>query len=98
MCTCVRRAAGPVATHCGRAARGHNGGLYGLRPEAFRLPVTWRRPLLTVCRLPPQSHNVDACLSFLDARGVNVQGLSAEGKTDERSKVGGKSAAQRGPV
>uniref|UniRef100_A0A673CPE0 Calponin-homology (CH) domain-containing protein n=1 Tax=Sphaeramia orbicularis TaxID=375764 RepID=A0A673CPE0_9TELE len=24
--------------------------------------------------------NVDACLSFLDARGVNVQGLSAEGK------------------
>ncbi|KAM7366883.1 hypothetical protein PAMP_014821 [Pampus punctatissimus] len=23
--------------------------------------------------------NVDACLSFLDARGVNVQGLSAEG-------------------
>uniref|UniRef100_A0AAV2J0Z1 Calponin-homology (CH) domain-containing protein n=1 Tax=Knipowitschia caucasica TaxID=637954 RepID=A0AAV2J0Z1_KNICA len=33
----------------------------------------------------PRSHtqmtqNVDTCLSFLDARGVNVQGLSAEGK------------------
>uniref|UniRef100_A0A3Q3F2S0 Neuron navigator 3 n=1 Tax=Labrus bergylta TaxID=56723 RepID=A0A3Q3F2S0_9LABR len=27
---------------------------------------------------PPQIENVDACLSFLDARGVNVQGLSAE--------------------
>lgn len=29
---------------------------------------------------PHQIENVDACLSFLDARGVNVQGLSAEGK------------------
>ena len=29
----------------------------------------------------PQIENVDTCLNFLDARGVNVQGLSAEGKT-----------------
>ena len=34
---------------------------------------------LTAC-FCPQIQNVDACLSFLDARGVNVQGLSAEGK------------------
>lgn len=34
---------------------------------------------------PPQIENVDACLSFLDARGVNVQGLSAEGKTKQGS-------------
>jgi hypothetical protein len=27
-----------------------------------------------------QIENVDVCLSFLAARGVNVQGLSAEGK------------------
>lgn len=32
---------------------------------------------------PRQIENVDACLSFLDARGVNVQGLSAEGKADK---------------
>lgn len=35
----------------------------------------------------PSSHqieNVDACLSFLDARGVNVQGLSAEGKNNTK--------------
>ncbi|TNN22848.1 hypothetical protein EYF80_067036 [Liparis tanakae] len=47
-------------------------------------PVTWR-PELTLCRLPPQSHNVDACLRFLDARGVNVQGLSAEAGSAPRS-------------
>ena len=28
-----------------------------------------------------QIENVDVCLSFLAARGVNVQGLSAEGKS-----------------
>lgn len=31
-----------------------------------------------------QIENVDACLSFLDARGVNVQGLSAEGKQNKQ--------------
>lgn len=39
------------------------------------------------CRLSPhQIENVDACLSFLDARGVNVQGLSAEGKKNHEQK------------
>lgn len=32
--------------------------------------------------LCPQTENLDTCLSFLDARGVNVQGLSSEGKTE----------------
>lgn len=27
-----------------------------------------------------QIENIDACLSFLAAKGVNIQGLSAEGK------------------
>lgn len=31
-----------------------------------------------------QIENVDACLSFLDARGVNVQGLSAEGRNNTK--------------
>uniref|UniRef100_A0A3Q1AKY8 Calponin-homology (CH) domain-containing protein n=1 Tax=Amphiprion ocellaris TaxID=80972 RepID=A0A3Q1AKY8_AMPOC len=31
--------------------------------------------------------NVDACLSFLDARGVNVQGLSAEGKKNKQYTI-----------
>ena len=29
-----------------------------------------------------QIENIDACLSFLAAKGVNIQGLSAEGKLD----------------
>uniref|UniRef100_A0A674MDX6 Neuron navigator 3 n=1 Tax=Takifugu rubripes TaxID=31033 RepID=A0A674MDX6_TAKRU len=38
-----------------------------------------RLSFVSHCRLSPrQIENVDACLSFLDARGVNVQGLSAE--------------------
>lgn len=37
------------------------------------------RPCVSV-----QIENVDTCLSFLDARGVNVQGLSAEGKSDQQ--------------
>lgn len=44
------------------------------------------------CRLssaPRQIENVDACLSFLDARGVNVQGLSAEGKADNKRPTRG---------
>lgn len=32
-----------------------------------------------VC-LSVQIENIDACLSFLAAKGVNIQGLSAEGK------------------
>lgn len=36
-----------------------------------------------------QIENVDACLSFLDARGVNVQGLSAEGKKNKQSAIQG---------
>ena len=32
-----------------------------------------------------QEANVDASLSFLDARGVNVQGLSADGTTESCS-------------
>ena len=32
----------------------------------------------------PQIENIDACLSFLAAKGVNIQGLSAEGKTLHR--------------
>jgi len=32
-----------------------------------------------------QIENVDVCLSFLAARGVNVQGLSAEGKRNQSS-------------
>lgn len=38
------------------------------------------------CLSPHQIENVDACLSFLDARGVNVQGLSAEGKKNQEQK------------
>lgn len=42
------------------------------------------------CRLSfHQIENVDACLSFLDARGVNVQGLSAEGKTNKKYAIQG---------
>lgn len=42
------------------------------------------------CRLSPrQIENVDACLSFLDARGVNVQGLSAEGKKNKQCTIQG---------
>lgn len=37
----------------------------------------------------PQIENVDACLSFLDARGVNVQGLSAEGKKNKQYAIQG---------
>lgn len=36
-----------------------------------------------------QIENVDACLSFLDARGVNVQGLSAEGKKNKKYAIQG---------
>lgn len=36
-----------------------------------------------------QIENVDACLSFLDARGVNVQGLSAEGKKTKQYIIQG---------
>lgn len=36
---------------------------------------------LRLC-LPFQIENIDACLSFLAAKGVNIQGLSAEGKLD----------------
>lgn len=36
-----------------------------------------------------QIENVDACLSFLDARGVNVQGLSAEGKENKQYTIQG---------
>lgn len=32
--------------------------------------------------LSVQIENIDACLSFLAAKGVNIQGLSAEGKLD----------------
>lgn len=32
--------------------------------------------------LSVQIENIDACLSFLAAKGVNIQGLSAEGKPD----------------
>lgn len=37
--------------------------------------------IVCVC-LPVQIENIDACLSFLAAKGVNIQGLSAEGKLD----------------
>lgn len=37
--------------------------------------------LLCSC-LSVQIENIDACLSFLAAKGVNIQGLSAEGKLD----------------
>lgn len=36
---------------------------------------------LCLC-LSVQIENIDACLSFLAAKGVNIQGLSAEGKLD----------------
>lgn len=32
--------------------------------------------------LSVQIENIDACLSFLAAKGVNIQGLSSEGKLD----------------
>lgn len=38
---------------------------------------------LRICDHPSlsvQIENIDACLSFLAAKGVNIQGLSAEGK------------------
>lgn len=39
--------------------------------------------LTAVCMcLPVQIENIDACLSFLAAKGVNIQGLSSEGKLD----------------
>lgn len=37
---------------------------------------------------------MDACLSFLDARGVNVQGLSAEGKEPQSNLRGGFSISE----
>lgn len=47
-----------------------------------------RLSFVSHCRLSPrQIENVDACLSFLDARGVNVQGLSAEGKKNKECKL-----------
>lgn len=30
---------------------------------------------------PTQIENIDACLNFLAAKGINIQGLSAEGKS-----------------
>lgn len=39
------------------------------------------RSVLQLCMcLSAQIENIDACLSFLAAKGVNIQGLSAEGK------------------
>lgn len=32
-----------------------------------------------------QIENIDACLSFLEAKGVNIHGLSAEGKLEVHS-------------
>lgn len=29
----------------------------------------------------PQIENIDACLHFLAAKGINIQGLSAEGES-----------------
>lgn len=37
--------------------------------------------VLQLC-LSVQIENIDACLSFLAAKGVNIQGLSSEGKLD----------------
>lgn len=41
-----------------------------------------RRVLQQCPSLSVQIENIDACLSFLAAKGVNIQGLSAEGKLD----------------
>lgn len=35
--------------------------------------------LNVICAFP-QIENIDTCLTFLAAKGVNIQGLSAEGK------------------
>lgn len=35
-----------------------------------------------------QIENIDACLTFLAAKGVNTQGLSAEGKLGSRRQTG----------
>lgn len=39
-------------------------------------------PLVFLCLfVPEQIENIDACLSFLAAKGINIQGLSAEGES-----------------
>ncbi|TKS91077.1 Neuron navigator 3 [Collichthys lucidus] len=40
--------------------------------------------------------NVDACLSFLDARGVNVQGLSAEAAHNPKQRTSCSSLSEKG--
>ena len=51
----------------------------------------WKRAgcsVLQLCLCPcVQIENIDACLSFLAAKGVNIQGLSAEGKPDSCASV-----------
>lgn len=41
-----------------------------------------QRVLQLCLSLSAQIENIDACLSFLAAKGVNIQGLSAEGELD----------------
>lgn len=38
-------------------------------------------PFFVVVVVREQIENIDACLSFLAAKGINIQGLSAEGES-----------------
>lgn len=59
-------------------------------PQHIMTTFQVRPPVRADCLLSSsQIENVDTCLSFLDARGVNVQGLSAEGKDAKQCTMDG---------